>query len=87
MQHLTVDQIIDFVSLTKLDKEAAALSAAVNGHVRVCAKCLERVKAFQEIYDVFSLSAPYTSQERYSGKPMLTDVVLEAACEDYDGDR
>ena len=54
MDHLTVDQIIDVVSLTKLNKEAAELSAAVNGHIRRCDKCLRLVRAFQMIYDEFS---------------------------------
>lgn len=54
MNHLTVDDIIRFVSLTELNDEAIKLSAAVNGHIRKCGKCLERVRAFQMIYDEFS---------------------------------
>ena len=54
MNHLTVDDIINFVSLSEMNKEAVELSAAVNGHIRKCAKCLELVRAFQMIYDEFS---------------------------------
>ena len=54
MNHLTVDEIIDFVSLTELNTEAIALSAAVNGHIRKCERCLKVVRAFQMIYDEFS---------------------------------
>lgn len=54
MKHLTVDEIIDFVSMTELNNEAIQLSGAVNGHVRKCEKCLNLVRAFQMIYDEFS---------------------------------
>lgn len=54
MNHLTVDDIIDFVSLNEMNKEAVELSATINGHIRKCAKCLELVRAFQMIYDEFS---------------------------------
>lgn len=53
MDHLTVDQIIEFVSMNKLDEDAIALSATVNGHIRKCEKCLKLVRAFQTVYDEF----------------------------------
>lgn len=54
MKHLTVDEILNFVSLTELNNESIELSAAVNGHIRKCEKCLKLVRAFQMIYDEFS---------------------------------
>lgn len=54
MKHLTVDEILNFVSLTELNNESIELSAAVNGHIRKCKKCLKLVRAFQMIYDEFS---------------------------------
>ena len=51
MKHLTVDAMIDFVSLTELNREAIELSTVVNGHIRTCRTCRERVSAFQQIYD------------------------------------
>ena len=54
MKHLTVDEILDFVSLTELNNESIELSAAVNGHIRKCEKCLKLLRAFQMIYDEFS---------------------------------
>ena len=54
MNHLTVDDMINFVSLSEMNKEAVELSAAVNGHIRKCAECLELVRAFQMLYDEFS---------------------------------
>ena len=51
MKHLTVDAMIDFVSLTELNREAIELSTVVNGQIRTCRTCRERVKAFQVIFD------------------------------------
>ncbi len=54
MSHLTVDEIISFVSLTELNREALELSAAVNRHICECKKCFELVNNFQTVYDEFS---------------------------------
>ncbi len=54
MSHLTVDEIISFVSLTELNEEALELSAAVNRHICECKKCFELVNNFQTVYDEFS---------------------------------
>ncbi len=54
MSHLTVDEIISFVSLTELNEEAIELSATVNRHICKCKKCFELVNNFQMIYDEFS---------------------------------
>ena len=53
MEHLTVDQIMDFVSLTALNEEATALIATVNGHIHKCEACLQRVRAFGLLHDEF----------------------------------
>ena len=53
MNHLTVDEIIDFVSSSELNDEVVALSTRVNGHIRNCDKCLKLVNAFQTVYDEF----------------------------------
>ena len=67
MKHLTVDEMIDFVSLTELNADALMLSAAVNGHIRQCEACLKRVQAFQTVHDEFR-------RMNYSGdfKKMIT---------------
>ena len=54
MKHLTVDEIVQFVSMTELTAESVNFSVAVNGHIRKCAKCLELVKSFQMVYDELS---------------------------------
>ncbi len=65
MTHLTVDEIVEFVSLNKLNREALKLSATVNGHIRKCEKCLNRVSAFQMIYDEFSKCNTNTGFKKY----------------------
>lgn len=53
MNHLTIDEIINFVSSSELNDEVVALSTRVNGHIRECDKCLKLVNAFQTVYDEF----------------------------------
>lgn len=53
MSHLTVCQIIDFVSSTELNESTKKLIATVNKHICECPECLEKVQAFQTIYDEF----------------------------------
>lgn len=53
MKHLTVDEVIQFVSLTELNSRAIQLSTAVNSHIRRCADCMRLVRAFQMTYDGF----------------------------------
>lgn len=53
MGHLTVDEMIDFVSLTNVDSDSLDLLSKVNGHIGKCRECRDRVRAFQAIYDEF----------------------------------
>lgn len=75
MNHLTVDEIIEFVSLTELNSEAINLSASVNGHIRKCEKCLELVRSFQMIYDEFSRMSFDGSFKKY----VVNEVFKESA--------
>lgn len=51
MSHLTVEEIIEFVSFDKLSEDTIALSTKVNEHIRLCSNCLEKVSSFQMVYD------------------------------------
>ncbi len=51
MTHLSVEEIIDFVSFNELSKDTIDLSAKVNQHICSCPKCFETVSAFQMVYD------------------------------------
>lgn len=54
MTHLTVEEIIEFVSFDKLLEGTVALSAKVNEHIRSCPACLQKVSSFQMVYDELS---------------------------------
>ena len=49
--HLTVDEMIDFVSFNKLDHESLALASKVNTHILECNACRKKAEAFQLVYD------------------------------------
>ena len=51
MTHLTVDEIITFVSMEKLDTEGIELLKKVNEHIRECPECMRKVQAYQLVYD------------------------------------
>ena len=53
MNHLTSDEIIEFVSSNRADKETLQLISTVNQHIRECPKCLHIVKMFQIVHDEF----------------------------------
>ena len=53
MNHLTVDQVIEFVSIEELNEETIGLAVSVNAHICRCGKCLKMVRAFREIHDAF----------------------------------
>jgi hypothetical protein len=48
MKHLTIDEIIDFVSTEKVDCE---LASKVTTHILRCQTCFNKVRAFQNVHD------------------------------------
>lgn len=53
MEHLTIEEIIDFVSFNKLNDESISLAKKVNLHILKCDECREKVAAYQTICDQF----------------------------------
>lgn len=53
MKHLTVDEIVDFVTFERIDNKSLENAAKVNTHIRQCSECLRKVRAFQMVYDEF----------------------------------
>lgn len=51
MMHLEIEEIVDFVSINTLTQENISLTQKVNGHIRGCKECLEKVRAFQNVHD------------------------------------
>ena len=52
-EHLTVEEMIDFVSINKLDEKSVSLAAKVNAHMMQCSECRKTVAAYQTVYDEF----------------------------------
>ena len=53
MEHLTAEQIIDFVSADEINEKSIQNIGKVNAHITECEECLQKVRAFQLIYDEF----------------------------------
>ena len=51
MEHLAVDEIIEFVSFTEINEKNMDLVRRVNGHIKSCNECREKVEAYQAVYD------------------------------------
>lgn len=54
MKHLTIDEMLDFVSMTELNGDAMKLAAYITKHIRECDSCMKQVRALQMVYDEFS---------------------------------
>lgn len=68
MKHLTADDIIRFVSSDEESNDCVDLVVNVNAHIRECSGCLEKVKAFQLIYDKLSSMCLNENFEHYLKK-------------------
>ena len=53
MNHLTIEEILDFVSMNQINDKTLKLASKVNTHIRRCPECLRKVNAFQTVYDEF----------------------------------
>ena len=54
MKHLKIEEIIDFVSAQRYDAKTAELASRVNTHIISCRECLEKINAYQMLYDELS---------------------------------
>ena len=54
MKHLTIEEIMSFVSMNTLSADTISLSKTVNSHIRDCGECLKKVRAFREVHDEFA---------------------------------
>ena len=65
MTHLTVDEILDFVTMTEFNQASLELASYVNTHITKCPKCFKAVSAFQTIYDEFSVIYDSPDKQQY----------------------
>ncbi len=53
MEHLSIEEIIKYVTADKVDNETLNLLSKVNGHIRNCQLCREKVESYECINDEF----------------------------------
>lgn len=63
MDHLTLDDIIEFVSLTEINDESMQLISAVNTHIAECGECRALVRSFQTVYDELARGGELTDSD------------------------
>lgn len=51
MKHLTVEEMISFVSIKSLDEKSLELIDRVSEHICECSECRKKVDAFQTVQD------------------------------------
>ena len=51
MNHLTTTEIIDFVSINKMDANSIKLANRVKGHKKKNNECQKNLESFQEEYE------------------------------------
>lgn len=54
MEHLTREQIYEFVSIKRGSEEEIAKAKKVNAHLMICEECRKRVRAIQDVYDRYA---------------------------------
>lgn len=51
LKHLRIEEMIKYATASKVDKETLDLLSKVNGHIRVCSSCREKVDSCERIND------------------------------------
>lgn len=49
MKHLSVEEIIKYVTATEVNNEMLDLFSRVNGHIRKCEMCKEKIVAYEHV--------------------------------------
>ncbi len=75
MKHLSIEEIIEFVSVEELNEQSLKLISDVNTHMRVCRKCTDKVNAYQDIYDEIDLSVEKMNVKRFM--QIMSDEIAE----------
>lgn len=79
MNHLTVDELTEFVSFEKADGQDLALAARVNAHIGQCESCLRKVRAFQTVFDEMRKTALFAGEAERKAAVLTEEKTLAAA--------
>lgn len=50
-EHITVEEIIEFLNIEKSTDRAMALGEHINNHILNCSECLEKYNSLMDLYD------------------------------------
>lgn len=75
MEHLSIDEMIEFVSANEINGQSIELAKKVNGHIRTCAECFNKVRAFQIVYDEFKRIGSDENFKKYLLKKITTEEI------------
>ena len=79
MDHLSVEEIIDFVSISELDGASLELASRVNSHILKCPECLRKVEAFGELYEAFTNGKGLWKRQGIGEKVALSEAIKNRA--------
>lgn len=51
LKHLTIEEIVKYVTANKVDIETLSLLSDVNAHLRECEECKKKIDAYQTLND------------------------------------
>lgn len=58
MEHLTIEEIIKYVTASRVDGETLKLLSKANGHIRNCTLCKEKIDSYETINDELKKEVP-----------------------------
>lgn len=64
MEHLSISDVINYVTASKVDRETLDLMSKVNFHIRSCSACREKIEAFEAAELDFDLEIEKDFQEK-----------------------
>ena len=64
MDHLTTEQIIEFVTFDEMNADTIKLAAKVNAHILKCPHCLDLVQSYQLLDEAFDREFEKAELER-----------------------
>ena len=58
MKHLSAEDIVNYVTMDAMNETSLGVCKNVNGHIRGCTACLEKLRKYLNIHDVYKTENP-----------------------------
>ena len=82
MSHLEFDEIVEYVSLKKLNEESILLASKVDTHIKKCDECLKLVRAVRAMHEEFKRMNANKSLVNFLEKECSVDEKTQARLEE-----